>query len=75
MAQYLVRLPEQGLEDAHYGSPVQVVVNADDPGEARTRGARILKADADTLKVIDYGKVGEAQGPGVGNWADLPPGP
>ncbi len=73
MAQYLVRLPPVGLEDAHYGSPVQVVVSADDATDARTRGARILQADADTLEVIDYGKVGESEGPGMGNWADLPP--
>ena len=71
--EWVVCLPLGDIEHVTYGQPVQCVVNAVDAATARERGHKLLGGDASVLTVTPLTELGEAaQGPGVGNWDNLP---
>ena len=71
-AEWIVKRPMADIENVTYGTPVQCVVNAPDAATARLLGAKLLGGDTARLEVIPLSDLGEASGPGIGNWANLP---
>ncbi len=70
--EWVVKMKMEDIEHVTYGSPVQCIVNAPDAATARAHGARLLGGSPDRLEVISMGELGEASGPGIGNWENLP---
>ena len=71
-AEWIVKRPMEDIEHVTYGTPVQCVVNAPDAATARMLGAKLLGGDTAKLEVMSMSELGEASGPGVGNWDNLP---
>ena len=71
-AEWIVKRPMEDIEHVTYGTPVQCVVNAPDAATARALGAKLLGGDTAKLEVVPLSELGEASGPGIGNWDNLP---
>jgi hypothetical protein len=70
--EWIVTMKMEDIEHVTYGTPVQCIVNAPDAATARATGAKLLGGDASKLEVTSLGELGEASGPGIGNWDNLP---
>ncbi len=70
--EWVVCKPMEDIEHVTYGTPVQCVVNAPDAATARAQAHKLLGGDMAKLEVTSMGELGEAQGPGVGSWDNLP---
>jgi hypothetical protein len=71
-SEWIVSMKMADIEHVTYGSPVQCVVNAPDAASARAAGVKLLGGNASDLEVTPLSNLGEASGPGVGNWDNLP---